>query len=165
MQKKNDIKSINARSRFSLDSDKLPGLLLMLASLFFFTFTLTGRWSSGAGIGARLFPQLTLGLMFFSGLVVFRSAGGKEAKEKFKDLDMRLILAFLALAVLFFFAVLHLGLAVGVFLYLLSMFLFQLRERRIFFRAALLPAFGITVFIWALFTYFVRIVLPTPLLF
>lgn len=165
MHTTNDATPTEARRRFNLRSDRLPGLLFMLASLFFFSFTLTGRWSSGAGIGARLFPQLSLAVMFVSGLVVFRSAGKKEEKKKFGDLDMRLVLFFLALAVLLFFAVLHLGLGVGVFLYLLAMFLFQLRGRTDFFRYALLPAFGISIFIWALFTYFVRIVLPTPLLF
>ena len=165
MQKTNDTAPMEPRRRFGVDSEKLPGLLLMLCSLFFFSFTLTGKWSSGAGIGARLFPQLSLGIMFFSGLAIFRSTSGKDTHKKFGDLDIRLILLFLLLAALLFFAVLHVGLAAGVFLFLLALFLFQLRERRDFFRAMLLPAVGISFFIWALFTHFVQIVLPTPLLF
>jgi len=70
----------------------------------------------------------------------------------------------MGLAVLYFFGVLRLGLAVGTLLYLTAIFFYFGRDGGMI-RKVLIPAFGITLFIWALFTYFAQIVLPPALLF
>lgn len=141
----------------------LPGLFLMVAAVFFFPFTLVGKWSAGAGIGARLFPQLSLIVMFFSGFSVF-AIQSKNHGCKYKDVSPLRVTFFMGLAVLFVLAVLNIGLAVGTFLYMFANF-FQFGKEGGIFTKVFLPALVVTIFIWGLFTYFVQIVLPPVLLF
>ena len=142
---------------------RVSGLLLMAAAAFFFSFTVTGKWSAGAGIGARLFPQLSLILIFLSGAAIF-SGRGETGNKKHSEVTPLRAISFMGLAVLYFFGVLRLGLAVGTFLYLTAIFFYFGRDGGMI-RKVLIPAFGITLFIWALFTYFAQIVLPPALLF
>ncbi|MBL3539998.1 tripartite tricarboxylate transporter TctB family protein [Aminivibrio sp.] len=142
---------------------KVSGLLLMAAAAFFFSFTVTGKWSSGAGIGARLFPQLSLAAMLLSGAAIF-CRGEEGERSKHGEVTPARIAAFMGLAVLYVLGVLKIGLAVSTFLYLISIF-FHFEKDGGIIRYVLLPAAGITLFIWALFTYFAQIVLPPALLF
>ncbi|MGD9822540.1 MAG: tripartite tricarboxylate transporter TctB family protein [Aminobacteriaceae bacterium] len=148
---------------FFRNPDRISGLLLMASALFFFSFTVTGKWSTGAGIGARLFPQLSLGAMFLTGAAIFFSRG-ETSGSKHDEVTPPRIISFMGLAVLFVFGVLRLGLAVGTFLYLAAIF-FHFGKDGGMVRKVLLPALGITLLIWGLFTYFAQIVLPPALLF
>ena len=106
---------------FLRNASRRTGLIIMAASLFFFYFTLTGRWSSGAGIGARLFPQLSLAVMFLAGLtILFYSK--EDENDKYKEVTFFRVLIFMSMAVLFVLGVLKLGLAVSTFLYLAAIF-------------------------------------------
>jgi len=146
-----------------LNHNKLSGILLVITAVFCYSFTLTGKWSSGAGIGAKLFPQLSLITIFLTGMAIFSSKGDKKEK-KHKDITFPRIFLFMGLAVLFVLAVLKLGLATGTFLYLTTMF-FHFRKEGGLLKKVILPAVGITFFIWGLFTYFAQIVMPPALLF
>jgi len=146
-----------------LNPNKFSGMLLMAAAVFFYSFTLTGKWSSGAGIGAKLFPQLSLVTTFLSGAAIFFSRG-ENNREKYGDLTPLRIFLFMGSAVLFVLAVLKLGLAAGTFLYLTAIFSHFRKEGGLL-KKVILPAVGITFFIWALFTYFAQIVMPPALLF
>lgn len=143
--------------------NKMSGMLLMIAAVFCYSFTLTGKWSSGAGIGAKLFPQLSLIIIFLSGAAIFFRSG-ESNKEKYGDVTPYRIFLFMGLAVLLVLAVLKLGLAVGTFLYLVTTFLY-LRKENVLLKQVILPALCITFFIWALFTYFAQIVMPPALFF
>jgi predicted exporter len=139
------------------------GLILTISSIFFFYFTLTGRWSAGAGIGARLFPQLSLAIMLLTGIsILFFSEGGDE--DKYKEVTTLRVLIFMSLAVLFVLGVLKLGLAVSTFLYLFLIFFYFGKDEGIISKV-LIPALANTLFIWGLFTYFAQIILPPALLF
>ena len=147
-----------------LSSGRFPGLLIMAASVFFFLFTVTGKWSSGAGIGARLFPQGSILIMFVSGAAIFFQKRGEEKPSKYRGIQTFHIVLFLGLAFLYVLAVIKIGLGVGTFLYcLVSFFYFRRWEAPA--RTVLLPAIIVTVFIWSLFTFFAQIVLPQVLLF
>ncbi len=145
------------------NSSRVSGLLLMASAAFFFSFTVTGKWSSGAGIGARLFPQLSLAVMLLSGAAIF-FRGGEAEKSKHGEVTPARIASFMGLAVLYVLGVLNIGLAVSTFLYLTSIFFHFGKDGGVI-RYVLFPAAGITLFIWALFTYFAQIVLPPALLF
>ncbi len=147
-----------------LSSGRLPGLLIMAASLFFFLFTITGKWSSGAGIGARLFPQGSILIMFASGAAVFFRKKEEAKPPKYRDIRTFHIVLFLGLAFLYVLAVIKIGLAVGTFFYFLTMF-FYFRRWESPAKTVLLPALVVTVFIWSLFTFFAQIVMPQVLLF
>lgn len=155
---------IKAKNDTFLSTRRLPGLLIMAASLFFFLFTVTGKWSSGAGIGARLFPQGSILIMFVSGAAVFFQKSGEEKPSKYRGIKAFHIVLFLGLAFLYVLAVITIGLAVGTFFYLLTMF-FYFRRCEAPVRTVFLPAIVVTVFIWSLFTFFAQIVLPQVLLF
>lgn len=142
---------------------RVSGLLLMAAAAFFFSFTVTGKWSSGAGIGARLFPQLSLAAMFLSGAAIFGRSGEAE-RNRHGEVTPARIASFMGLAVLYVLGVIRIGLAVSTFLYLTAIF-FHFGKNGGIIGKVLLPAAGITLFIWALFTYFAQIVLPPALLF
>lgn len=144
------------------NSSRKVGLIIIGCSLFFFYFTITGRWSAGAGIGARLFPQLSLGTMLLSGISIFFY--GKEDNDKYKEVTLLRVFMFMALAVLFVLGVLKLGLAVSTFLYLFIIFFHFGKDDGIVFKV-LIPALASTLFIWSLFTYFAQIILPPALLF
>ncbi len=153
-----------AKNNSLLSSPRFPGFLIMAASVFFFLFTITGKWSSGAGIGARLFPQGSILIMFVSGAAVFFQKRGEEKPSKYQGIRAFHIALFLGLAFLYVLAVITIGLGVGTFLYfLVSFFYFRRWEAPL--RTVLLPAFIVTVFVWGLFTFFAQIVLPQVLLF
>jgi hypothetical protein len=143
--------------------NKISGSLLMITAAVCYSFTLTGKWSSGAGIGAKLFPQLSLITIFLSGAAIFFRAG-ENNKEKYGDVTPLRIFLFMGSAVLFVLAVLKLGLATGTFLYLTTIFS-HFRKEGGFLKRVILPALCITLFIWGLFTYFAQIVMPPALLF
>ena len=155
---------IEAKNKSLLSSGRFPGFLIMAASVVFFLFTITGKWSSGAGIGARLFPQGSILIMFVSGAAIFFRKSGEEKQSKYRDIQTFHIVFFLGLAFLYVLAVIKIGLGVGTFLYfLVSFFYFQRWEAPA--RTVLLPSVIVTVFIWGLFTFFAQIVLPQVLLF
>lgn len=101
--------------------NKISGSLLMITAAVCYSFTLTGKWSSGAGIGAKLFPQLSLITIFLSGAAIFFRAG-ENNKEKYGDVTPLRIFLFMGSAVLFVLAVLKLGLATEHFSTLLQYF-------------------------------------------
>lgn len=147
-----------------LSSNRFPGFLIMAASIFFFMFTITGKWSAGAGIGARLFPQGSILIMFISGAAVFFQKKEEGKISKYSSIRARHIAHFLGLAFLYVLAVIKIGLGVGTFLYfLVSFFYFRRWEDPA--RTVLLPAIIVTVLVWSLFTFFAQIVLPQVLLF
>lgn len=148
---------------FLRNASRRTGLIIMAASLFFFYFTLTGRWSSGAGIGARLFPQLSLAVMFLAGLtILFYSK--EDENDKYKEVTFFRVLIFMSMAVLFVLGVLKLGLAVSTFLYLAAIF-YEFGKDDGIFGKVIFPALVSTLFIWGLFTYFAKIILPPALFF
>ena len=152
------------KKKFLSEPDKITGFLIMAASAFFFFFTVTGKWSSGAGIGARLFPQISIGIMFFSGAAVFFQKPADGKSSKLKSISPGHIFLFLGVAFLYVLAVITIGLAVGTFFYFLTLFFyFQRWDSPV--KNVLFPAFIVTVFVWSLFTYFAQIVLPQVLLF
>lgn len=147
------------------NSDVWAGGLLIVLSVIGYASTCVGKWSTSAGGGSRLFPRFAFFVILLSGVaVVVRALRKGPEGMKLPELSLPFtVTAFLFLGG-YLLVLRYIGLVVGTFITLALVFGILTPERRPF-RDAVLPAFCVTLIVWVLFSVFMRIVLPAPLLF
>lgn len=150
------------------NSDLVSSLVLCIFSIGAFIYTLTGKWSAGAGRGgARLFPQLAAAVIFCSALMVLLGALKRKEQKQMRFPEVGLMSAFLffGMGALCVFLSLNVGVVVGNLIYLVLAFLLlspaPLKEFRFIFITAGLSGAGF----WILFIFFANMLLPNPILF
>jgi hypothetical protein len=148
-----------------LTKDRIEGSILVLVSIFGFLHTIFGEWSLSTGEQAKLFPRIIYVLILVTGLMlVFQKNTEGQNKDALPDTGIKHTLTFVGMGAIYSFMVLNIGLAVATFLYIGVMIAFLTVNPVKQWKKVVIPSFIVAIVIWAVFTYFMPIVIPHQLL-
>ena len=150
--------------RFSLNYDLfLSGFITFigLAGLVYLHFE---ELSMGAGIGAKLFPQLSLLIMFIFGVLEAINALGAKHEEVYPEITILSIALFGTLSILYVLFLTRIGIITATFLYLLVSFNILAPKGVASLKSSIIYSAFLTFLIWIMFVRIVDIILPQGLL-
>ncbi|MBA7564425.1 hypothetical protein ES695_19865 [Candidatus Atribacteria bacterium 1244-E10-H5-B2] len=150
--------------RFSLNYDLfLSGFITFigLAGLVYLHFE---ELSMGAGIGAKLFPQLSLLIMFIFGVLMVVDALGVKHAVAYPEINILSIALFVTLSILYVLFLTRIGIITATFLFLLVSFSILAPEGKASLKSSIIYSAFLTFFIWIIFVRIIGIILPQGLL-
>lgn len=150
--------------RFSLNYDLfLSGFITFigLAGLVYLHFE---ELSMGAGIGAKLFPQLSLLVMFIFGVLEAINALGVKHEEVYPEITILSIALFGTLSILYTLFLTRIGIITATFLFLLVSFNILAPKGVASLKSSIIYSAFLTFLIWIIFVRIVGIILPQGLL-
>ena len=149
---------------FSLNYDLfLSGFIVFigLAGLVYLHFE---ELSMGAGIGARLFPQLSLLIMFIFGVLLVVNAIGVKHAVVHPGINILSIAFFVTLFILYVLFLTRIGIITATFLFLLVSFSILAPKGVASLKSSIIYSAFITFLIWIMFVRIFGIILPKCLL-
>ena len=150
--------------RFSLNYDLfLSGFITFigLAGLVYLHFE---ELSMGAGIGAKLFPQLSLLIMFIFGVLMVVDALGVKHAVAYPEINILSIALFLTLSILYTLFLTRIGIITATFLFLFFSFSILAPKGVASLKSSIIYSAFLTFLIWIIFVRIVGIILPQCLL-
>lgn len=150
--------------RFSLNYDLfLSGFITFigLAGLVYLHFE---ELSMGAGIGAKLFPQLSLLIMLIFGVLLVVDALGVKYTEAYPEISILSIALFGTLSILYVLFLTRIGIITATFLFLLVSFTTLAPNGVASLKSSIIYSVFLTFLIWIIFILIVGIILPQGLL-
>jgi hypothetical protein len=150
--------------RFSLNYDLfLSGFITFigLAGLVYLHFE---ELSMGAGIGAKLFPQLSLLIMFIFGVLMVVDALGVKHAVAYPEINILSIALFVTLSILYVLFLTRIGIITATFLFLLVSFSILAPKGKASLKSSIIYSAFLTFFIWIIFVRIIGIILPQGLL-
>ena len=150
--------------RFSLNYDLfLSGFITFigLAGLVYLHFE---ELSMGAGIGAKLFPQLSLLIMLIFGVLLVVDALGVKYTEAYPEISILSIALFGTLSILYVLFLTRIGIITSTFLFLLVSFTTLAPNGFERLKSSIIYSAFLTFLIWIIFILIVGIILPQGLL-
>jgi len=150
--------------RFSLNYDLfLSGFITFigLAGLVYLHFE---ELSMGAGIGAKLFPQLSLLIMFVFGVSMVVDTLGVKHAVAYPEINILSIALFGTLSILYVLFLTRIGIITATFLFLLVSFSILAPKGVASLKSSIIYSAFLTFLIWIIFVRIVGIILPQGLL-
>ena len=152
--------------RSFISRDRIIGLVLLLLGIAGLLHTIFGEFSEGAGIGAALLPRLAFIIILAAGISFVVDRGkGYQPQGDLLTINVKSVLLFISLGLIYFILVPKIGLIVSTALYSCLMFSLLTVKPLKHWKQIIFPSAIITVLIWFVFTQLLSIVLPKPLLF
>jgi hypothetical protein len=147
-----------------MKGDRPFGVILLLIGIGGILHTIYGDWGLGAGEQAKMFPRaiyisiIALGI----GFLVDKAS---EKEDKLPAVGLVTTAIFTGVGALFFILVYNLGVAVSIFIYTTAMFALLTVNPLKYWKQIVIPAICITIVLWIVFTRFMPVIVPRPLLF
>lgn len=150
--------------RFSLNYDLFLSSFIAFIGLAGLVYLHFEELSMGAGIGAKLFPQLSLLIMFIFGVSTVVDELGVKHAEAYPEINISLITLFGTLSILYVLFLTRIGIITATFLFLLVSFSILAPKGVASLKSSIICSAFLTFLIWIIFVRIVGIILPQGLL-
>jgi len=151
--------------RFSLNYDLFLSGFITFIGLVGLVYLHFEELSMGAGIGAKLFPQLSLLVMFIFGVLMVVDALGVKHAVAYPEINILSIALFLTLSILYVLFLTRIGIITATFLFFLASFSILAPKGWIAsLKSSIIYAALLTFLMWIIFVRIFGIILPQGLL-
>ncbi len=150
-----------------LTYDRISGLFLIILSIIgLLHIVFSGEWGRNIGLGAKFMPQIYFFIILITGiLLLIRKGEGEKPQGILIFVNIRSVLLFTGVGILYFLFILKVGLVISTVIYALSLYSLLTINPLKNWKQIVISSTIVTIIVWALFGIVIHIVLPTPLLF
>ena len=150
-----------------LTYDRISGLFLIILSIIgLLHIVFSGEWGRNIGLGAKFMPQIYFFIILITGiLLLIRKGEGEKPQGILIFVNIRSVLLFTGVGILYFLIILKVGLIISTVIYTLSLYSLLTINPLKNWKQIVISSTIVTIIVWALFGIVIHIVLPTPLLF
>ncbi len=150
-----------------LTYDRISGLFLIILSIIgLLHIVLSGEWGRNIGLGAKFMPQIYFFIILITGiLLLIRKGEGEKPQGILIFVNIRSVLLFTGVGILYFLFILKVGLVISTVIYALSLYSLLTINPLKNWKQIVISSTLVTVIVWVLFDIVIHIVLPIPLLF
>lgn len=150
-----------------LTYDRISGLFLIILSIIGLLHIVFSReWGRNIGLGAKFMPQIYFFIILITGiLLLIRKGEGEKPQGILIFINIRSVLLFTGVGILYFLIILKVGLIISTVIYTLSLYSLLTINPLKNWKQIVISSTIVTIIVWALFGIVIHIVLPIPLLF
>ena len=150
-----------------LTYDRISGLFLIILSIIGLLHIVFSReWGRNIGLGAKFMPQIYFFIILITGiLLLIRKGEGEKPQGILIFVNIRSVLLFTGVGILYFLIILKVGLIISTVIYTLSLYSLLTINPLKNWKQIVISSTIVTIIVWALFGIVIQIVLPIPLLF
>ena len=150
-----------------LTYDRISGLFLIILSIIgLLHIVFSKEWGRNIGLGAKFMPQIYFFIILITGiLLLIRKGEGEKPQGILIFVNIRSVLLFTGVGILYFLIILKVGLIISTVIYTLSLYSLLTINPLKNWKQIVISSTIVTIIVWALFGIVIHIVLPTPLLF
>lgn len=150
-----------------LTYDRISGLFLIILSIIgLLHIVLSGEWGRNIGLGAKFMPQIYFFIILITGiLLLIRKGEGEKPQGILIFVNIRSVLLFTGVGILYFLFILKVGLVISTVIYALSLYSLLTINPLKNWKQIVISSTIVTIIVWVLFDIVIHIVLPIPLLF
>lgn len=150
-----------------LTYDRISGLFLIILSIIGLLHIVFSReWGRNIGLGAKFMPQIYFFIILITGiLLLIRKGEGEKPQGILIFVNIRSVLLFTGVGILYFLIILKVGLIISTVIYTLSLYSLLTINPLKNWKQIVISSTVVTIIVWALFGIVIHIVLPIPLLF
>jgi len=126
----------------------------------------SGEWGRNIGLGAKFMPQIYFFIILITGiLLLIRKGEGEKPQGILIFVNIRSVLLFTGVGILYFLFILKVGLVISTVIYALSLYSLLTINPLKNWKQIVISSTIVTMIVWVLFDIVIHIVLPIPLLF
>jgi hypothetical protein len=150
-----------------LTYDRISGLFLIILSIIgLLHIVFSGKWGRNIGLGAKFMPQIYFFIILITGiLLLIRKGEGEKPQGILIFVNIRSVLLFTGVGILYFLFILKVGLVISTVIYALSLYSLLTINPLKNWKQIVISSTIVTIIVWVLFDIVIHIVLPIPLLF
>ena len=150
-----------------LTYDRISGLFLIILSIIgLLHIVFSGEWGRNIGLGAKFMPQIYFFIILITGiLLLIRKGEGEKPQGILIFINIRSVLLFTGVGILYFLIILKVGLIVSTVIYTFSLYSLLTINPLKNWKQIVISSTIVTIIVWVLFDIVIHIVLPIPLLF
>ena len=150
-----------------LTYDRISGLFLIILSIIgLLHIVFSGEWGRNIGLGAKFMPQIYFFIILITGiLLLIRKGEGEKPQGILIFVNIRSVLLFTGVGILYFLFILKVGLVISTVIYTLSLYSLLTINPLKNWKQIVISSTIVTIIVWVLFDIVIHIVLPIPLLF
>jgi hypothetical protein len=150
-----------------LTYDRISGLFLIILSIIgLLHIVFSGEWGRNIGLGAKFMPQIYFFIILITGiLLLIRKGEGEKPQGILIFVNIRSVLLFTGVGILYFLFILKVGLVISTVIYALSLYSLLTINPLKNWKQIVISSTIVTIIVWVLFDIVIHIVLPIPLLF
>ena len=150
-----------------LTYDRISGLFLIILSIIgLLHIVFSGEWGRNIGLGAKFMPQIYFFIILITGiLLLIRKGEGEKPQGILIFVNIRSVLLFTGVGILYFLFILKVGLVISTVIYALSLYSLLTINPLKNWKQIVISSTIVTIIVWVLFDIVINIVLPIPLLF
>lgn len=150
-----------------LTYDRISGLFLIILSIIgLLHIVFSGEWGRNIGLGAKFMPQIYFFIILITGILLLIRKGESEKPQGILIfVNIRSVLLFTGVGILYFFFILKVGLVISTVIYALSLYSLLTINPLKNWKQIVISSTIVTIIVWVLFDIIIHIVLPIPLLF
>jgi len=150
-----------------LTYDRISGLFLIILSIIgLLHIVFSGEWGRNIGLGAKFMPQIYFFIILITGiLLLIRKGEGEKPQGILIFVNIRSVLLFTGVGILYFLFILKVGLVISTVIYTLSLYGLLTINPLKNWKQIVISSTIVTIIVWVLFDIVLHIVLPIPLLF
>jgi len=150
-----------------LTYDRISGLFLIILSIIGLLHIVFSReWGRNIGLGAKFMPQIYFFIILITGiLLLIREGEGEKPQGILIFVNIRSVLLFTGVGILYFLFILKVGLVISTVIYTLSLYSLLTINPLKNWKQIVISSTIVTIIVWVLFDIVIHIVLPIPLLF
>jgi len=150
-----------------LTYDRISGLFLIILSIIgLLHIVFSGEWGRNIGLGAKFMPQIYFFIILITGiLLLIRKGEGEKPQGILIFVNIRSVLLFTGVGILYFLFILKVGLVISTVIYTLSLYGLLTINPLKNWKQIVISSTIVTIIVWVLFDIVIHIVLPIPLLF
>lgn len=150
-----------------LTYDRISGLFLIILSIIgLLHIAFSGEWGRNIGLGAKFMPQIYFFIILITGILLLIRKGESEKPQGILIfVNIRSVLLFTGVGILYFFFILKVGLVISTVIYALSLYSLLTINPLKNWKQIVISSTIVTIIVWVLFDIIIHIVLPIPLLF
>jgi hypothetical protein len=150
-----------------LTYDRISGLFLIILSIIgLLHIVFSGEWGRNIGLGAKFMPQIYFFIILITGiLLLIRKGEGEKPQGILIFVNIRSVLLFTGVGILYFLFILKVGLVISTVIYALSLYSLLTINPLKNWKQIVISSTIVTMIVWVLFDIVIHIVLPIPLLF
>jgi len=163
------MKNSRTISRGWLSSERKVGLIFTIIAIIGFLETLFADWNIGPALPGvkhiRLMPQIYYIILLCAGvLIICEKSKNDNVKSPIPEVKAYHIVIFIGMGFIYFFVMLKVGLIFVTFLYSAIFYAIITPSPLKHWKQIIIPSIILTLFLWVLFGYFMKIILVDPLL-
>jgi hypothetical protein len=150
-----------------LTYDRISGLFLIILSIIgLLHIVFSGEWGRNIGLGAKFMPQIYFFIILITGiLLLIRKGEGEKPQGILIFVNIRSVLLFTGVGILYFLFILKVGLVISTVIYALSLYSLLTINPLKNWKQIVISSTIVAIIVWVLFDIVIHIVLPIPLLF